>query len=103
MKSGRWFRLMEAGLGIGIGVALALPLELGVLAASGHQSHADEMIARVCPPLGQPAGPGLDGDRLALPGQGLLICDGTSGKWEKPEERAEHVRQRVINMPWAIP
>jgi hypothetical protein len=98
----RWFRLLEACLGIGIGAAIAVPLEIAIVAAPNHQSHAGE-IPRVCPPQGHPSGPGLDGDRKAAPGKGMLICDGSTGQWETPEVRAEHVRKRVIDMPWAIP
>jgi hypothetical protein len=103
MKSYRWFRLIEACIGIGIGAAIAAPLEFAVLAASGHQSHADEMSLQICPPLGNPPGPGLDGDRVSLAEKGVLICDGTSGKWETPDVRATHMRERIVTMPWAVP
>jgi hypothetical protein len=103
MKGIGWVTLLEACIGIGIGAAIALPLEFAVIAASGHPSSAGEMIARVCPPLGAPAGPGLDGDRVSLPEKGVLICDGISGNWETPETRATHLRERIVAMPWAIP
>ena len=102
MKRNRWMRLFEALFGIAIGAALTAPVEIGFFAASGHKTMAQEMIPRVCEPLGKPAGPGLDGDRVTVAGK-LLVCDGHSGKWVAPEERARHVRERIIAMPWAIP
>jgi len=103
MHRDRWVKLFEAVLGIALGAALAAPLEFGFVAATGHQTLAQEMIPHVCPPLGKPAGPGLDGDRIAVAGTGVLVCDGHSGTWVAPEERARHVRERFIAMPWAVP
>jgi len=103
MRRDRWLKLFEALFGIAIGAAIATPLELGFVAMNGRQTQAQEVIPHVCPPLGKPAGPGLDGDHVSLAEKGLLVCDGSSGKWVPPEERARHVRERIIAMPWAIP
>ena len=102
MRRNRWMRLFEALFGIAIGAALTAPIELGLLVMNGRQSVAQEMIPHVCPPLGSPPGPGLDGDKVHMAGK-LQVCDGTSGKWVSPEERAKNVRQRIIAMPWTIP
>ena len=103
MRRDKWSKLFEAFFGIAIGMAITAPLEFGIIAMMGHRTMAQEMIPHVCPPLGKPPGPGLDGDRVSLPGKGLLVCDGSSGKWVAPEERARHVRERIIAMPWAVP
>ena len=103
MKRQRWMKLFEALFGIAIGAALTAPLEIALIAMSGHQTLAQEAIPHVCPPLGTPPGPGLDGDRIATADKGALVCDGSSGQWVTPEERARHVRERIIAMPWAIP
>jgi hypothetical protein len=103
MRRDRWLRLFEALFGIALGAALTAPLEFGFVAMSGRQTMAQEVIPHVCPPLGKPPGPGLDGDRISVAGKGLLVCDGSSGKWVAPEERARHVRERIIAMPWAMP
>ena len=103
MNRNRWHKLFEAFFGIAIGMAITAPLEFGVIAMMGHRSMAQEMIPHVCPPLGKPPGPGLDGDRVSLPEKGLLVCDGTSGTWVTPAERAAHVRQHYIAMPWVVP
>ena len=102
MRRNRWMRLFEALFGIAIGAALTAPIELGLLVLNGRQSVAQEVIPHVCPPLGHPPGPGLDGDKVQVAGK-LQVCDGSSGKWVTPEERAKNVRQRLIAMPWAIP
>ena len=102
MRRDRWMRLFEALFGIAIGAAITAPIELGLLVMNGHQSQAQTVIPHVCPPLGKPAGPGLDGDRIAVSDK-LLVCDGSSGKWVPPEERAKHVREHIIAMPWAVP
>ena len=103
MRRERWKKLFEAFFGIAIGMALTAPIEFGVIAATGHKSMAQEAIPRVCLPLGKPAGPGLDGDRISVAGKGVLVCDGASGKWVSPEERARHLRDRIVAMPWTIP
>jgi len=102
MRRNRWMRLFEAFFGIAIGAAITAPIELGLIVMNGHQTQAQEVIPQVCPPLGKPAGPGLDGDRISVDGK-VLACDGSSGKWVPPEERARHVRERIIAMPWVIP
>ena len=103
MRRDRWMRLFEAFFGIALGAAITAPIEFGFIVMNGRQTVAQEMIPHVCPPLGKPPGPGLDGDRVSVAGKGVLVCDGSSGKWVAPEERARHVRERIIAMPWAMP
>lgn len=96
-------RVVEAVAGLWLGVAIAALVVYGAAADVGRYMTGENLLRppdHLCRPLiGQ--GPYLDGDRVTIGVDSDFVCDGYSGGWEAPGERAQRLAR--LNGPPIIP